>query len=230
MRKLSLLLAALLALLSLAPALADAAGEPILFRGIEWGTTLKVISEDVELSRVEDRTDAWLTPDGIRHGVSKGLKYPDWRSYTIQKNYSTSEVEAIGEIEGYRLLDVKLYFVCVPDADGAYIRDDAHAVLYAARYDLAEKPIDPELEGISVLNDLSGKLSGLYGAYEAELGTNGGNTCYTWHGADDTMVSLTMNPNLWAVNCITYSWGGAEALLEQAQQAQDVLNGAQASD
>ena len=50
MRKLSLLLAALLALLSLAPALADAAGEPILFRGIEWGTTLEAISENVELS------------------------------------------------------------------------------------------------------------------------------------------------------------------------------------
>ena len=219
MKKVALMIAAVL-ILCCVPALSEGDGEPILFRGIEWGSSYADISETVELKSLQSNTSG-ISPTYIRRRTGDDNAYPDGYKFTGFAQYADSEIAAIGEIAGYGLYDICLYFVYIPE-DGEFIRDEEHAALYCACYKLHNAPSDPEMRHIDSEEDLIAKLSALYGDYEKEL--TGSERCYVWHGAQGTLVSLLCRP-AWAPQ-ITYSYEGGEELLRRAQETQDAINAA----
>ena len=226
MKKLALLLAALLAVLSLAPALADAAETPILFRGIEWGTTSGELREagiwDGYIIAYNDSKNLYANPYAIRQVFDTEFVYPDELSFTNKSDGYVPKSE-ISDVAGYGLLDVNLFFVMIPEADGTFSGSWDSWQLYAAQYELSNKMLDPDVEGIDVQEDLTGKLSALYGDYEEEEGSYGG--CRIWRGAEGTWVALKVIPGD-GHTYITYGYDGADALFEQAQAATDAINAA----
>ena len=219
MKKLAVLIVFIIALLSLSVAFSEAAGKPILFRDIEWGASYESIAAGGEMDKLFDGTGGtgFVTTLDERHFTAHlDGDHPDYNEYVAWSKYNHEAVGAIGDIAGYNLIGISMFFVYVPDEDGHFVKDGAHARLYCAGYELGSVINNEISDLVDKEKDIVAKLSSLYGEYEVEKA--GKYDCYLWRGADGTSVAFARGKN------IVYSYEGGDTLLKQAQDAMDAIN------
>ena len=198
MKKIAALLAALLAL-SCASALAEAYEEPILFRGIPWGTSYSQIAEKEVLDQISVQA-------GL--GIAYNMGYSKEPLGTDEGTEGYAYFRgAFPNVAGYPINGILFKFAMTPDENGQLVEDGNCTALYTAYYLL--KVDDKE----TVLKDLSNKLSMVYGDMDLETDEGG-----VWYGADDTMVALRQ-----------VSWSSANiAIVYGCAKGDDWLRAAQA--
>ncbi len=229
MKKLTCLLLTLLLLVPCFAALAEAAeepateiyAEPILFRGIPWGSTWEeaqtYLPEGIEYYETE-RNDL-STVNGYLsvkdHKTLYGGEY-------LGKDYYTSKNKMNGmKVAGYELESMYLYFAGMSDDSGYLVTDETHSALLYTSYTFNVNNTD------AVYEDLLGKLTSLYG--NARM-TGEDGRFNLWYGADGTMVSLCQ---YYGYIYICYGFSGADALIEQAHQVlmnKEVLDAGNSTD
>lgn len=162
----------------------EANGKPILFREIEWGSSLpEVISKlptEIKLNN--------LRPDSSYHvedAMTDGQKnYFD--GHVVGYTYArSSSLEGI-KVAGYELSGLRLRFAWVPDENGLIVEDDNHTALFFAEYEIEPKDLD------AVYADLTTKLSSIYGE-PVSTKTSGSIIDYVytvWNGGNGTMLAL----------------------------------------
>ena len=207
MKKFAALLTALLLAVS-ATALADAYDKPILFRGLQWGSSYARIAEEVSLKDLD-------TESGL--GSVYFLEDRDSLNTASGTECYASYRPSLPKAGGYPPQMITLFFAAVPDEDGYLPKEDGSDIpaadpertkLYAARYYL---DIDDEA---AAYEDLSKKLSSLYG----EPGLSG-ETMSVWYGAENTAVSLMKRYSSAGNLCITYVCADGDEWLGTAQAA-----------
>lgn len=212
-------------------ACADTYESPILFRGIQWGSTVSEASSGL--------------PEGVRMYATRINEYWYPMASTMFDEsvneyfkaelgcyeYARSTTLENVKVAGYNIAGLYLYYVYVPGENGLLIKDNANTALAYAYYKL--EPKDPE----AVYADLVKKLTSLYGdvdehqkkspyiVYEQNL----------WHGADGTMVSLVKEdyPSGSHYIYIKYGYSGADELIAKAYDAivlEEMLNAASNTD
>ena len=207
-------LLALLLVLASAAALADAYDQPILFRGIPWGASYAELKEPMNLEDLESGINAAArfsyTTDAIIKTASS--KTYENKKYSAVVGVSKDGIDAIGDVAGYELYKIFLYFAFVPDEDGSIVRDEEHTALYGAVY-CTLGPIGVQKTQEQSFEDVKAKLSSLYGEPEME------NTRPIWRGADGTMASLNKGARKSGVD-IRYATEAGDAMLEACLNAE----------
>lgn len=194
----------------------EAALNPILFRGIEWGTSYSEVLAKLpaKMKFYDLKSDSNFTISSSMLGESKGYFDGHVTGYTSARS---SSLEGI-RVAGYELSGLRLRFAWVPGNDGLIVEDNDHTALFFAEYEISPKDLD------SVYADLTKKLTSLYGE-PAATKTDGFiiNETYTiWYGGNKTMLVLLSNE---------YSSGSKEILIrygttegdEWLQKAYDAL-------
>lgn len=179
---------------------------PIRFRDLAWGASWEEISRQVELTG-HMGTDSHSLARTMYNG--EDIAYDN--DICFNSRYADSEIDAIKNVAGQKLLLVDLYFVYVPDENGVLVRDDAHTALYLARYSLDKKA---DVDG------LMKKLTSLYGS-PAQTTSEADGSSYNssaWIDADGACValhSITNGSYVW----LLYASGNMDALLAAATAA-----------
>ena len=213
MKRLFLLLALAFLLIG-AATLADAYEKPILFRGIPWGTSYAELKGQMPLDDLES---------GIKQAendsltVERIIKTASDRTYENKKYSANIEVlkegiDEIGEVAGYKLLGIRLYFAFVPDQDNSIVRDEEHTALYGAVY-YTLGPIEVYKTQEESVEDVKAKLTSLYGEPEIV------NTRPIWHGAEGTLASVNKSASNEGVQ-IRYATEAGDAMLKACQDAE----------
>ena len=207
-KMMALLLVLLLALGCAGAACAELYGEEIRFRGLAWGCTLEDL---VSQACVEDTN----TSSGSAHDVAYFL-YGEADKHKYVTDIVRRKGLPITEAAGYELDGAYLYFVKEPDKNGNVVSADA------ARLKLIYGEYVVKTMGSGVFDDITAKLTSLYGdvdfTYETEEGNWKGKkakrTSNVWYGANGTMVSVSYFVG-WGTT-INYSYEGADELLKNA--------------
>ena len=207
-KMMALLLVLLLALGCAGAACGEIYGEEIRFRGLAWGCTLEDL---VNQACVEDAN----TSSTSAHDVAYFL-YGETDKHKYVTDIVARKGLPINEAAGYELDGAYLYFVKKPDKNGNVIGADA------ARLELICGEYVVKTSGAAVFDDITVKLTSLYGdvdfTYETEEGNWKGKkakrTSNVWYGANGTMVSVSYYVG-WGT-AITYSYEGADELLKNA--------------
>ena len=213
MKKIVTLLIALVVALSCLPALSEAYEKPILFRGLQWGSSYAQVAEETELQELSS-----TTPSGTASLLWSG-ESPSYDTGT--GSYAYDKTGTSPKVAGYQTIYVEFYFASLPDENGYLpvdeegwiLADPECTALYAAVYGMYGE--DQE----EIYEDLVHKLTSLYG--EADLSTE---EATVWYGAEGTMVSLRkVNYRVRnAVNVsITYACTSGDEWLNAAQDAVD---------
>lgn len=210
MKKLAALTVALLLALGCVAALAQYE-EPILFRGMAWGSSYAEIDEGENLNALLQFT--FSENVGRAMEMESTLDVPLDEGLVGYAEFS----RPLPEVAGYQTEDVELRFVYVPDENGDLVKDKEHTALYFAYYTI--EPADR----VAAYEDLTAKLTSLYG--DAGYSNNGDvaqgeSTVTTWYGAEGTMVSLWYSPSSSRIY-IHYGYLGGDQLLLNAQAAVD---------
>ena len=199
----------------------------IAFRNIPWGSSYR-------------EAVAALDKDGL--SIDSGFKFDmstataenlifdeyDFFNYNVgffkKNHYNAKPIN----VAGYEVESTKAYFVFVPSTDGSFPADEENSVFFAAEYELEVKDVD------AVLEDLKGKLSSLYGNDFAKKETDFifQRTWYSWKDDQGNIVSLQGEKSDYSSEIhIWYTWGGANDLLQAANdrldadaKAQEALN------
>ena len=215
MKKITCLLLTLILLVPCLAVMAEAAeepsteiyAEPILFRGIPWGSTW------------EEAQKAF--PEGIEFDVSGYKSFSSAEKYMLYNSVSIYKDEILGslykstalnglKVAGYPLSEMLLYFLGTSDGNGNLITDETHSALVYAQYEFYFfKSASARNEAYT---DLLGKLTALYGDIDVTQATGNG---VLWYGADGTMVLLI---NINGSIVIRYGFSGADEMIEQAHQ------------
>jgi len=198
---------------------AEIYSEPILFRGVEWGSTLaeatQMLPEGVEMYDLRE-SERWYSIDdymytengfGTYSGVLGGYIYA-----------KSSSLEGM-KVAGYDVDDIKMYFTYLPDDKGLLMKDEEHTALIYAYYKIEPKDLD------SAYNDLVDKLSSLYG--DIDLMQHDSfmidDRQSLWNGADGTMVSVVSRDYGSTTGTkeiyIKYAFKGGDELLNKAYEA-----------
>lgn len=159
----------------------------ITFRNVPWGST-----------RTE--TEAILgngSSSGSYITASRGSVYTD--GIGVQTKYKN------WTLAGYPLQYAEVNYV-YPVVDGMLIRDDSSAILYLAEYDIWDVG-----DTNAVVEDLTTKLSGLYGTY-----ISGSWGERTWTDENGNYIELSYSSSR---VYLIYSSAQAEELLGRAYQA-----------
>lgn len=189
---------------------------PILFRGIEWGTSYSEVLTKLptEMKFYDLKSDSNYTISNSMLGESKDYFDGHVVGYTYARS---SSLEGI-KVAGQELSGLRLRFAWVPGDDGLIVEDNDHTALFFAEYEIAPKDLD------SAYADLTMKLSSLYGKPTATK-TDGyiiDETYTVWYGGNKTMLVLLSKK---------YSSGSKEILIrygttegdEWLQKAYDAL-------
>ena len=231
MKKSMVLIAILVILMTCCTAYADIHDKSILFRGIEWGSTVSEAAKGLPngvMMRDTQTKEYWYFMADCMFDDNNGDYYKaELGCYEYARSNSLENVK----VAGYNVADLYLYYVYTTGEDGLLVKDNAHTSLIYAYYKL--EPKDPD----GVYADLIAKLTSLYGdvdehqqkspyiVYEQNL----------WYGADGTMVSLVKEdyPSGSHYIYIKYGYSGADLLLEDAYDAvvrEEILNAASNTD
>lgn len=186
--------------------------QTILFRDIEWGSSMPTVFSalsEVSFSKPSDdyagNIEYYIFEDG-------DIEFSD---YVCAKVHSRSLNEM--NVAGYELSNITLHFAYTPDDTGLLPKDEEHTALVLGEYTIKPKDLD------FVMNDLLQKLTKVYGE-PFDHRTNGftiTHEIYAWAGADDTIVSLigesysSGSTNIY----IRYSFYGADDYYQQAMDA-----------
>lgn len=208
MKKFAALLLAMLLALGCAAALAEAYEEPILFRGIPWGSSYAEIAQEVEL-------DDLYAQKG--YGVADRL----WKGDSLDYDVGTegyASYTTFPKVAGYQASYVVLDFAMVPDEDGHLPMDEYGEVvpdpertrLYAGIYFIYAS------DEYAAFEDLSNKLTSLYG--DADMTMDG---ISVWYGAEGTMVSVGKRSSSSGNIMIAYACADGDEWLADAQAALD---------
>ena len=207
MKKMTMLLLVLLLALNCA-AFADVYKQEIRFQHIFWDWSLK---ELVSTKRVEDES---VSP-AEAHDVAYYL-YGEADKHKYTSPIVVMKSLPVSEAAGYELEEAYMYFVKTPDEKGNVMNADA----------LRLKPICGvyvlKNYGSAVFDDITAKLTSLYGDVDFTYETKEGNwkgkkanrRSNVWYGAGGTMVSVSYYTG-WGTT-ITYSYEGADELLKNA--------------
>lgn len=213
MKKLFAGVLALLLLLSGVAALAaEEYGEPILFRGIEWGTSMEQLDEEGLLA---SQSPPVSTRDA--HGLDWYLyRGEDTLDYSAYNLYARSIY--VKDVGGNAITDngnAHVYFVCVPDENGQLdISNHATLLLIGGEYvleDYSDALFEIFVEKLSALYgdvDETFEVTADYGGDEVKATTN------VWWGADGTRVALNIFEGRRIR--IAYASGDYDAQLESA--------------
>lgn len=158
----------------------------ILFRSVPWGSSVTEAAAQQE----------FINPEKFREWE---YWYPA-ESFMFRESGSTLVNAAAGgyvniyprdlKVAGYDVNSMQIYFTYVPDAEGNLVRDTDHTAMIYAYYQLDVK--DP----VAAFEDLSGKLSGLYGDVTSTDHYDGYGYIVSdqllWKGQNGTMVSLVL--------------------------------------
>lgn len=192
------ILLAVFCLAAFSTVLADSAEDPILFRGIPWGTNYNDAISEFE--GWEDPSPNNISFDRIVYGLS---------SPVFGDNGFLMQISPIGmKVAGFDLKDIYMYFVYPKDENGSVDKNVENGMLCIAQYQLkAGKD-----QGEAAREDLNKKLSFLYGESEL-LYDSAAIEFLAWHGADGTVVTLR-NGNYLDGFSVTYSYEGCKELLD----------------
>ena len=180
---------------------AESDARPILFRGIPWGISYHDLRKLTDLTALETYepvsghsstlTVASLIAGAAAIGDAADDKTYNGKYYVDVADYTGDAIRTIGDIAGYQLLDIHLYFARIPDDSGVVTQDEERTALFGAVYSLFGPPIDPDISKTNdeIKEDLTAKLSSLYGEPEVIDGDP------TWHGPEGTLSSLRFNLN-----------------------------------
>ncbi len=219
MKKLTCLLLALILLIPCFAVLAEGEtetyAEPILFRGIPWGTSMSEaiaqISNDLSFD-VDAYTVSYRIDNMLYKFNSEGAIY-DGEKLTYRYIANSSALSKIGgmKVAGYPLRQLILFGVSQPNDKGSLAKDRDHISLFYGAYYFDVTQTD------AVYADLLSKLTSLYGDVDLNREEDGV-VQNLWRGAEGSMVSLVNNDGS---IMIRYGFSGADELIEQAHQ---VLN------
>lgn len=202
-----LLLVAMLALIPAAIA-EDSPAEPILFRGIAWGTPYGEIFD--ESGYTSSRDWAW-EPKGL-----DALFFEGGGTYYGEVGFGVESHLPQGEkVAGYSVDEIRFFFIYTPDEDGSLSDDKASAVLCFAEYDL-----DFGKDKVSydaAFEDLTNKLTRLYGDIDSEPTSAAYGTKAVWRGGEGTLVSLYSR----RITYLNSSDPGYELQIHYATEAMD---------
>lgn len=159
----------------------------ITFRNVPWGST-KIEAEEILGER--SSFSSYIT-------ARRGFVYTDGRG--VQTKYTN------WTLAGYSLEYAEVNYV-YPVVDGMLIRDDSSAILYLAEYDIWDVG-----DTNAVVEDLTTKLSGLYGTY-----SSGSSDKRTWTDENGNYIELSYSSSR---VYLIYSSAQAEELLGRAGQA-----------
>lgn len=156
----------------------------ILFREIEWGSSLPEV-----LSKLPDEIKfGSLDSDSSYH--VEGTMTDDGNAYfdghVVGYTYARSSSLKGIKVAGYELTGLKLRFAWVPGEDGLIVEDDKNTALFFAEYEIEPKDLD------AVYADLTTKLSSIYGEPDSTK-TSGSIIDYQytiWNGENGTMLVL----------------------------------------
>lgn len=217
----------LLACIMIATPSIAATEDEILFKGIPWATDIETVKNSLETMRWSDwhgeGMDTCPTDSIIKDDLAYNrFAYTDINVHSITHNPDT-------KVAGYDIDEIDLYFAYVPDETGFINAENPDTSFYAASYHL----IFNDLNG--ACNDLTEKLSSLYGDYdnqESEEQWTKTKTEWTyWNGANDTAVVLKKEDNtenvfdLKDAITIIYVWYKGDELLQNASDAIDKEKG-----
>ena len=188
---------------------------PILFRGIEWG----MLNESMD-RKMPDGIK-WSSYHDYTYGIEKSL-------FGLKSDFYGDKIALVDEalsysiksvtVAGYELAGLIVKIVYIPDeSTGLIVHDADHGSLFYGEY--LFKPSDVD----AVYDDLTVKLSDLYGAYEYE-GTERyiSKIMYRcWFGGQGTVVSLVKDALSTGNESIEirYSYLGVDDLFRNAKMA-----------
>ena len=190
--------------------------KPILFRGIEWGTSYNEVVETYP----NKNQNEW-EPGGI-----EAIFYGGEATHYGKVGFRIRSGLPQGvTVAGYDVNDIYLNFVYTPDETGRLTKDKDHAVLCLAEYefDFGSKKESYD----AALEDLTNKLTLLFGDSDNQP-SSGYGTRAVWKGAEGTLVSLNcrrgsyLNGGYYYRIYINYSFEGMETLLQDAKKALDM--------
>ena len=159
----------------------------IQFRSTPWGISFT-------------EADEVFSEYGLMGMTGESMKfYPIVQLYSDTYDWDSSpeyhDINIIGncwnkefEVAGYKTSDIRLHFA-YKVVDGVITHEEPDSMMYGAQYIF--EPADAD----SMVNDLTSKLSGLYGDIDKD-GTRSLNGIWDykwwiWNGANNTAVSLT---------------------------------------
>lgn len=186
MKKFFVFLAACILILSFACAASaeNTVTEPILFRGIEWGSSFTDVMNQLssDMRFYDLRSDSSYTVSASMLGETKGY----FDGHVVGScNARSSSLKDI-KVAGYELSGLRLRFAWVPGEDGLIIEDNNHTALFFAEYEISPKDLD------AAYSDLTAKLSSLYGQPSATktAGSIISEEYTVWYGGNNTMLVL----------------------------------------
>lgn len=227
MKKATIVLAVLLLVSLSFPCALAKTDKEIAFRNIPWGSSYReaVAALDKDGLSIDSgwKFDTYTA-------TAENLIFDEFNSFDYSVGFcKTNAYDAKPlSVAGYKVEDTKAYFVFVPSTDGSFQADEENSVFFAAEYELEVKDVD------AVLEDLKGKLSSLYGNDFAKKETDfiSQTTWYSWKDDQGNIVSLQGEKSDRRSEIhIWYTWGGANDLLQAANdrldadaKAQEALN------
>lgn len=196
----------------------DEYAEPILFRGVEWGSSfedvVKVLPDGVKM-RDPKINEYWYPMSDMMYdesGWGNQLK-GELGCYAYARSSSLKGVK----VAGYEIDELYLYFIFKQDSSGKLVKDAAHTAFYYGYYKL--EPKDPD----AVYDDLVNKLSSLYGDVDEEKSSSSiiDDKMALWNGADGTMVSIFRQDYSSGSHYIyiKYGFAGGDDLMQEAYEA-----------
>lgn len=163
----------------------ESATKPILFRGIEWGSSYTEVLAQFPAEIRFFNTSYDGTSYNVRYKMlDESRHYYDGNVSRKASAYSSS-LENLN-VAGYELSDLDLCFAWIPGDDGLIVEDDDHTALFFAEYEISPKDLD------AAYSDLTAKLSSLYGE-PVSTKTSGftiKETYTVWYGGNNTMLVL----------------------------------------
>lgn len=202
-------LALLLTLGSLAALAQEEFAEPILFRGIEWGTSLEAL-KGTGLFISDDQSPLDESLHGMAYFLYRGEDARDFSDYRMYE-----KPLYVKDVGGKSVSNANAWFVCVPNESGAI--DTADYSTYSlvgglyTLHDYSEALFDEFTQKLTALYgdvDETVELLTVYGYGEVKVTSN------VWWGADGTRVALN-NFEGKAIR-IAYASGDYDALVDSA--------------
>lgn len=210
MKRIILMLFAVLLVLSIINVAVPENAKEILFRGIPWGSTYnETVSALLSDWGVRFREGEIITPRRIRSLINNS-----WSDYYDNEcgcyTYLATGSE-IKQVAGYNVENVKLYFAFAPNDQGEIDQLPENTSFFLGQYTIKPKDL------YAVYEDLKQKISSLYGKPAKERSDGfiiHYKYCY-WYGANDTMVVIVTDDN-WDSIYINYVWNHGDDMLSLA--------------
>lgn len=203
MKKTMTILLAVFCLAAFSTVLADSAEDPILFRGIPWGTNYNEATSEFE--GWEDPVPYEISFDNIIYNIA---------SPVFGENGFTAKINPEGfKVAGFDLEDIQMYFAYPVDENGSVDKNFDNGKLCIAEYELTVEKQNTE----DACMDLKNKLSHMYGDSEIFIDVLG-KEMNVWHGAEGSVVTLRRGYYGNSHNSlrIIYSYEGCKEMLDSS--------------